>query len=96
MCSCSQVPVATSTEFVQGKTWRWGVAWSFDSDLKTKVSYTKKTLISIAMDTSNFLLHTYFTITTLNHYQNFLLPVSPLTELRIIGSAVCVATNLTI
>ena len=32
-----QVPVVTSTEFVQGKTWRWGVAWSFNTDLKDRV-----------------------------------------------------------
>ena len=33
-----QVPVTTITEFVQGKTWRWGVAWSFDETIKEKVN----------------------------------------------------------
>ncbi len=32
-----QVPVVTTTEFVQGKTWRWGIAWSFDASLKDEV-----------------------------------------------------------
>ena len=27
----------TTTEFVQGKTWRWGIAWSFDPSLKSEV-----------------------------------------------------------
>lgn len=31
------MPVTVTTEFVQGKTWRWGVAWSFDDTLKEKV-----------------------------------------------------------
>jgi len=42
---CSQVPVVTSTEFVQGRTWRWGVAWSFVSDSKTKVKYIKYIIV---------------------------------------------------
>ncbi len=32
--------MVTSTEFVQGRTWRWGLGWSFDSSLKEKV-YTR-------------------------------------------------------
>ena len=28
----------TTTEFAQGKTWRWGVAWSFDETIKEKVN----------------------------------------------------------
>ncbi len=34
-----QVPVVTTTEFVQGKTWRWGLAWSFDGTLQDEVSH---------------------------------------------------------
>ena len=30
--------MTTTTEFVQGKTWRWGVAWSFDETIKEKVN----------------------------------------------------------
>ena len=30
--------MVTTTEFVQGKTWRWGIGWSFDLSLKTKVN----------------------------------------------------------
>ena len=29
--------MTVTTEFVQGKTWRWAVAWSFDEALKDKV-----------------------------------------------------------
>jgi len=32
-----QIPVVETMEFVQGKTWRWAVAWSFDEALKPKV-----------------------------------------------------------
>jgi hypothetical protein len=35
-----QVPVITTTQFVQGSTWRWGLAWSFDESLKDKVCST--------------------------------------------------------
>ena len=30
----TQVPMVTGTEFVQGKTKRWGLAWSFDTTAK--------------------------------------------------------------
>ena len=32
-----QVPVITTTEFVQGRTHRWGIAWSFLESEKSKV-----------------------------------------------------------